>query len=171
MLKLPCSAVPWLQIFTATGVTMGVSNMRLLEDVERRLYLRVMTYDELAISRLDLLRLIANSTYRDRSSRVAAAAGVAEIEAHIRLRVASGVGLHHQPRSGAERSEEHAVEYVAALTSEGDFDKLDTPKLMARRAALRERPDIVALVVHPDLITTTDEGTANFKNSRLSRCN
>lgn len=142
---------------------MGESKMRPLEDVERRLYPRLMTYDELAISRLDLLRLIANSAYRDRSSRVAAAAGVAEIEAHIRLRVASGLCVHHQARRGAERSEEEAVEYVPALTSEGELDKLDTPRLMARRTALWERSDIVALVFHPNLITTADEGTASLQ--------
>ena len=47
---------------------------------------RAMTGDELVVARLVLLRQIIANPDQNRDSRIAAAAGVAEIEACIRLR-------------------------------------------------------------------------------------
>ncbi len=106
-----------------------------------------MTGDELVAGRLDLLRYMAVNPDRDQISRTAAAVGVAEIEASIRQQAA----LHFEPACDA-RLAQLASEgldignYIPALTPEGEHDSLDIPRLLARRAALWARPDIVALV-------------------------
>ncbi len=121
--------------------TMNGSNIRQLERLETdmllcrdRRNLRVLTNDELAISRLDLLHQIAANPDRDRSSQLAAAAGAAEIEASIRQQAALAL------------IRRDADDYVLAVTPDGEHDRLDTPRLMERRAALWARSDIKLLI-------------------------
>ena len=108
---------------------------------------RTMTGDELVGARLVLLRRMAANPDRDQDGRAAAAAGVAEIEAGIRLQAARWFGPEHEARLAQIASMgRDTVGYVPALTPNGEHDSLDTPRLMARRAALWARPDIVALL-------------------------
>ena len=108
---------------------------------------RVMTGDELVVARLVLLRRMAANPGLDQDCWAAAAAGVAEIEAGIRLQAASWVGPEQEARLARLTSMgRDPTSYVPAVTPEGEHDSLDTPRLMARRAALWARPDIVALL-------------------------
>ena len=108
---------------------------------------RVMTGDELVIARLVLLRRMAANPGLDQDCRVAAAAGVAEIEVCIWLQAARWSGPEHEARLAQIASmRRDTMSYVPALTPDGEHDSLDTPHLMARRAALWARPDIVALL-------------------------
>ena len=108
---------------------------------------RAMTGDELAVGRLVLLHRLALNPDRAQDTRVAAAAGVAEIEADIRLQAAHWSGPEHEARLAQLASMgRDTISYVPALTPDGEHDSLDTPRLMARRTALWVRPDIVALV-------------------------
>ena len=108
---------------------------------------RAMTGDELVVGRLILLRRMAANPDLDQDCRVAAAAGVAEIEASIRLQAARWSGPEHKARLAQLTSmARDTISYVPALTPDGESDSLDTPRLMARRAALWARPDIVALL-------------------------
>lgn len=107
---------------------------------------RIMTADELVVGRLNLLRCMAANPDRDQDCRVVAAAGVVEIEASIRQRAALHFGPACDARLAQLASEGRDISnYVPALTLEGEHDSLDIPRLMARRAALCARPDIVAL--------------------------
>ena len=108
---------------------------------------RAMTADELVIGRLILLRRMVANPDRDQDCRVAAATGVAEIEASILLQAARWSGPEHEARLAQLASMgRDTISYVPALTPEGEHDSLDTPRLMSRRAALWARPDIVALL-------------------------
>lgn len=108
---------------------------------------RAMTGDELVVARLVLLRQIVTNPDRNQDSRIAAAAGVAEIEACIRLQAAHRDGPEHEARLAQLALKGYnTVSYVPPLTLDGEHDSLDTPRLMARRAALWARPDIVALL-------------------------
>ena len=129
-------------------------HIRRLERLEINLLLdhdwrgpRAMTGDELVVGRLVLLRRMALNSDRDQDSRVAAAAGVAEIEASIRQQAVCWSGPEHEVRPAELASMSWGtINYVPALTPDGEHDSLDTPRLMARRAALWARPDIVALL-------------------------
>lgn len=108
---------------------------------------RAMTCDEVAISLLELLRAMAGNPDRDQSSRVAAAAGVAKIEAGIRLQATYWSGLGYKARLAQVASMgRDTPTYVPAVTLDGEHDGPDTPRLMARRAALWARPEILALI-------------------------
>ena len=133
---------------------MGGSHIRRLERLDAsplpyrdRRGPRAMTGDEMVIGRLVLLRRMVANPDRDQDSRAAAAAGVAEIEAGIRLQAARRSGPEHEARLAQIVSMgRDTISYVPALTPDGEHDSLDTPRLMARRAALWARPDIVALL-------------------------
>ena len=108
---------------------------------------RAMTGDELVVGRLILLRRMATNPGLDQDCRVAAAAGVAEIEASILLQATRRSGPEHEARLAQLASiGRDTISYVPALTPDGEHDNLDTPRLMARRATLWARPDIVALL-------------------------
>ena len=107
---------------------------------------RAMTGDELVVGRLDLLRGMAANPGLDQDCRIAAAAGVAEIEAGIRLQAARWSGPEHEAQVELVSTGRGPVSYMPALAPDGEQDSLETPRLMARRAALWARPDVVALV-------------------------
>ena len=109
--------------------------------------LRRLTTDELVTRILDLSRMIAMDPAVDPAKRAEAAARVADIEDGIREQAADRAGPRHAERlDWLKRIGRVASGYVPALTPMGEGDSLDTPRLMARRAALWARPDVIALV-------------------------
>lgn len=110
-------------------------------------------HDELVVAHLDVCRLIVADPAIDDEERARASAVVAEIESAIRAKARSAHRHREADTEGMKwRRQWRGPEgetYVEPLTAAGEGD-LDASQVMARRDALRVRPDIEGLLVEAE---------------------
>jgi hypothetical protein len=108
------------------------------------------TNDELNIRLWDMARELlarpdATAEMRDQFRQVAE-----RIEADIKAQAAQGASADYVRHLAWERamwkSRTGRDDYVPAVTGMGEYDDWDAPDIMARRAALRARPDVQGLI-------------------------
>ncbi len=134
-----------------TGLARRVARLEELAEPDRAdpFGLAGLTYDELVVAHLDTCRAIAADSVSDDEERASAAKMVAEIESTIRAKAASAHRYKDADTAGMqwrrEWREHHGEDYVPPLTPCGEGD-LHEPRVMARRAALRARPEIQRLI-------------------------